>query len=87
MRDAQGIDKSLGEKISWDQFPDSILKSSYHTKSNVIVHGSNKISIFFFYQAFIYKNQIYPALVCILKEMAFSWYDINPLWCINMGEQ
>lgn len=41
----------------------------------------------FFYQAFIYKNQIYPALVCILKEIGFSQYDINPLWCINMGEQ
>ena len=76
------------KKMSRDQFPDSIVKSSYHIKCNVIVHGSNKILIFF-HQAFIYKNQIYPALVCILKGIGFFWnrYDSNPLWYINIGEQ
>lgn len=76
------------KKVSWDQFPDSIVKSSYHIKHNVIVHGSNKILIFF-HQAFIHKNQIYPALVCILKGIMFflNRYDSNPLWYINIGEQ
>lgn len=44
------------------------------------------IKSWFFYQIYVYKNQIYPALVCILKGIGFSWYDINPLWYINMGE-